>query len=50
MWYTDAILWAAGNGIVEGYGNGKFGTDDNITREQFAAILYRYAKFKRAAT
>jgi len=31
---------------VEGYGNGKFGPDDSITREQLAAILYRYAKFK----
>ncbi|MBR5390568.1 MAG: S-layer homology domain-containing protein [Clostridia bacterium] len=46
QWYTDAIIWAAENGIVEGYGNGKFGTADSITREQFAAILYRYAKYK----
>lgn len=46
QWYTDAIIWANSEGIVEGYGDGKFGTDDNITREQFAAILYRYAKFK----
>ena len=45
-WYTDAVIWGSENGIVEGYGNGKFGPMDNITREQFAAIMYRYAKFK----
>ena len=45
-WYTDAVIWAAANKIVDGYGNGKFGPDDNITREQLAAILFRYAKFK----
>lgn len=45
-WYTDAIIWANRNGIVEGYGNGKFGPSDLITREQFAAIMYRYANFK----
>ncbi len=45
-WYDAAVAWAAGNGIVEGYGNGKFGPNDSITREQFAAILYRYAAFK----
>lgn len=45
-WYTDAVIWAAENKIVEGYGNGKFGPNDDITREQLAAILYRYAQFK----
>ena len=45
-WYTDAIIWAADNGIVEGYGNGKFGPNDEITREQLATIMYRYAKYK----
>lgn len=45
-WYTDAVNWAADNGIVDGYGNGKFGPDDTITREQMAAILYRYASYK----
>ncbi len=44
-WYTDAIAWAAGNGIVNGYGNGAFGPNDPITREQMATILYRYARF-----
>ena len=46
MWYTDAVVWANANGIVTGYDNGLFGTDDSITREQMAAILYRYAQFK----
>lgn len=45
-WYSDAINWAAANGIVDGYGNNKFGPDDTITREQMAAILYRYASYK----
>ena len=41
-YYEDAITWAAANKIVAGYGNNKFGLDDFITREQMAAILYRY--------
>jgi hypothetical protein len=45
-WYTDAVIWAAENKIVEGYGNGKFGPSDDITREQLATILYRYAQTK----
>jgi hypothetical protein len=45
-WYTDAVLWANQNGIVTGYGGGQFGTDDRVTREQMAAILYRYAQYK----
>ncbi len=45
-WYTNAIIWANANGIVNGYGDGEFGPTDNITREQFAAILYRYAQYK----
>lgn len=45
-WYTDAVRWAAGEGIVGGYGNGLFGSDDAVTREQLAAILYRYAVYK----
>ena len=43
-WYSDAITWAAANGIVGGYGNGLFGPNDNITREQLATILWRYSK------
>ena len=44
-WYTDAVAWAAENGIVEGY-DGRFVPDGDITREAFAAVLYRYAKYK----
>ena len=44
QWYTDAVIWATRNGIVNGLGDGKFGTNDNVTREQMAAILYRYAQ------
>ncbi len=43
QWYTDAVRWAANNGIVSGYGSGLFGVHDLVTREQLAAILYRYA-------
>lgn len=46
QWYTDAVSWAEANGIVEGYGNGKFGPNNPVTREQIATILYRYAGFK----
>ena len=45
-WYAKSVAWAAENGIVTGYGDGKFGPEDTITREQFAAILFRYAKLK----
>ena len=41
-WFTDAVIWAAGNGIVSGVGQGRFAPDTPITREQIAAILYRY--------
>ena len=44
QWYSNAILWANQNDIVNGYGNGTFGWNDNITREQAVAILYRYAQ------
>lgn len=46
QWYTEAILWANARNIVTGYGNGLFGIDDPVTREQMAAILYRYAQAK----
>ena len=42
-WYANAVIWANTNGIVGGYGGGLFGPDDPITREQLAAILWRYA-------
>ena len=44
QWYSEAIRWAASEGIVGGYGNGAFGTNDPITREQFAVMLYRFAQ------
>ena len=44
QWYSEAIRWTASEGIVGGYGNGLFGTNDPITREQFAAMLYRFAQ------
>ena len=50
MWYTKAITWAAANNIVNGYGDGVFAPNDNITREQLAAILYRYAQYKKYDT
>ena len=42
-WYADAVLWASQQGLVTGYGDGTFGTDDPVSREQIAAILWRYA-------
>ena len=42
-WYSEAVAWAAERGIVSGYGNGLFGPGDNITREQLAVMLWRYA-------
>ncbi len=45
-WYIDAVKWAAANDIVEGYGNGLYGPEDPITREQMVTILWRYAKYK----
>lgn len=43
QWYSDAVAWAAENGIVTGVGKGRFSPDGTITREQMATILYRYA-------
>ena len=45
-WYAVAVRWAAGCGVVKGYDNGCFGPNDAVTREQMAAILYRYAQHK----
>lgn len=44
-YYATAVAWASSRGIVDGYGNGKFGPNDTITREQMATILYRYAVY-----
>ena len=46
QWYIGAVDWASETGIVDGYGDGRFGPDDPITREQMALILYRYARWK----
>lgn len=46
MWYSAPISWAYRKGIASGYGNGKFGVGDNISREQMAQMLYAYAKMK----
>ena len=45
-WYTQGVEWAAANGIVLGYGNGTYGPEKPVTREQLAAILHRYAEWK----
>lgn len=45
-WYTEAVRWAVGCGVVKGYDNECFGPNDAVTREQMAAILYRYAQHK----
>ena len=42
-WYAEGVAWAAAHGIVTGYGGGQFGPNDNITREQLAVMLWRYA-------
>ena len=46
-YYEKAVAWAAEHGIVNGYGDGLFGPNDRITREQLAAILHRYAQYKK---
>ena len=45
-WYTPGVEWAAANKIVLGFGDGTYGPSKPVTREQLAAILYRYAEFK----
>lgn len=44
-YYADAVVWISAGDIATGYGNGSFGPDDALTREQLAAILYRYAQY-----
>lgn len=48
-WYAGAVAWAAENGVLSGYGDGKFGIDDPVTREQMTAALWRYAGSPAAA-
>ena len=45
-WFYDAVTWAQKNGIMGGYGTSSFAPNDPITREQLAAIFYRYAQYK----
>ncbi len=45
LWYSDAVRWADACGIVSGYGNGRFGPNDSVTREQLAVILWNYAQY-----
>lgn len=45
-WFYDAVTWAQQNGIMGGYDNSSFAPNDPITREQLAAIFYRYAQYK----
>ena len=48
-WYADGIAWAVENGIANGYGNGQFGPNDSITREQLAVMLWKYAGSPKAS-
>jgi len=45
-WYSDAVVWAIQNGIVQGVGKGHFAPEAAVSREQIAVLLYRYAAFK----
>ena len=45
QWYTDAVVWASEKGLVNGYGGGRFGPDDKVTREQLGVMLHNYAKY-----
>ncbi len=47
-WYADSVAWAAENGIVNGYGDGQFGPNDSVTREQFVVMLWRYVGSPKA--
>ena len=49
LWYTDAIKWGADNGIVFGYGNGRFGPNDPVTKEQLAALIFRTQQAENTA-
>ena len=45
-WYAGAVRWAADSGVVKGYADGRFRPNDAVTREQMAALLYRFAEYK----
>ena len=46
VWYTNAVLWAAESGIVNGMGNGKFCPNENVNRQQFMTMIVNYLNFK----
>lgn len=48
-WYAGAVAWAFANGVASGYGDGRFGPNDSITREQLTVMLWRYAGSPAAA-
>ena len=48
QWYTDAIRWAQAEGILTGYGDGRFGPNDPLTRQDLVTILWRYADEPKA--
>ncbi len=50
QWYTEAVIWASANGIVNGYEDGTFKPTANVSREEMAAMLMRYADFKGVDT
>ena len=45
-WYGNAVYWARITGVATGYGDGTFQPGDSITRQEFAQMLYNYAKYK----
>lgn len=49
-WYSDAVLWASQRGLMNGYGGGIFGTNDPVTRQDMAVILWRYAERPAASS
>ena len=49
-YHADAVAWAAESGVVNGIGGNRFDPEGNVTREQIAAILFRYAAFKGVDT
>ena len=49
-WYSDAVQWASVNGVVNGVGKARFAPDTQITREQMASMMMRYAQFKQYST
>ena len=49
LWYSDAVSWASENGIVTGYQDGTFRPEQTVSREQLAAIIYRYSNYRKTS-